>query len=212
MAATAVIVVDLQGDFTTWKNGALAVPGTDWGYIDSVRRATEALKRQGLPVFATQDWHPADHVSFYTNHPGGKPFDLIALGHRSQVLWPPHCVQGTEKAGLLLEETLFEAIVQKGRDRNFDSYSGFKDDGGSPTGLEELLQGCGVRELIVYGIATDYCVKATALDAVAAGFRVSVVEPLCRGVAPDTTAAALAAMREMGAAVVSGLEALKGLA
>lgn len=212
MAAKAVIVVDLQGDFTTWKNGALAVPGTDRGYIDSVRRATEALKRRGLAVFATQDWHPVDHVSFYTNHPGSKPFDVIRLEHRSQVLWPPHCVQGTANAALLLDESLFEAVVQKGDDRRFDSYSGFKDDGGSPTGLEELLQGRGVREVIVYGIATDYCVKATAEDAVAAGLRVTVVEPLCRGVAPDTTAAALAAMRATGAAVVSGLEALKGLA
>jgi nicotinamidase/pyrazinamidase len=77
MAAKAVIVVDVQGDFTTWKNGALAVPGTDRGFIETVRRATEALKRQGIPVFATQDWHPADHVSFHTSHPGGKPFDVI---------------------------------------------------------------------------------------------------------------------------------------
>lgn len=203
METTAVIVVDVQGDFTTWKKGALAVPGTDEGFIEKVRRATEVYKRRGLPIIATQDWHPPDHVSFFTNHPGRKPFDLIPLGNRSQVLWPPHCVQGTGKAGLLLEETLFEAIVQKGKDKHFDSYSGFRDDGGSPTGLEPLLKQRSITELIIYGIATDYCVQATVLDAVAAGFRVRVVEGLCRGVAPATTAAALAALRKAGVEVLN---------
>jgi nicotinamidase/pyrazinamidase len=205
MKAKGVIVVDVQGDFTTWKNGALAVPGTDRGFIENVRRATETLKRQCIPVFATQDWHPADHISFHTSHPGRKPFDVVELENGKQVLWPPHCIQGTENAGLLIDPSLFEAVVQKGKDRRFDSYSGFQDDGGSPTELDGLLKARRLGEVLVYGIATDYCVKATALDAVGAGYRVTVVESLCRGVAPDTTAAALAALRVGGVAVVGSL-------
>jgi nicotinamidase/pyrazinamidase len=206
MEERGVIVADVQADFTTWKNGALAVPGTDEDYVEQVRRATEALKHQGLVVFGIQDWHPPDHISFFTNHPGRKPFDLLEVENREQVLWPPHCVQGTAGAELLLDPSVFAAIVQKGKDRRFDSYSGFKDDGGHPTGLDALLQGRRIREVIVYGIATDYCVKATALDAAAAGFGVVVVEPLCRGVAPDTTAAALAVMRSKGVAVVQSVQ------
>ncbi len=128
---------------------------------------------------------------------------MIALGTRTQVLWPPHCVQGSANAGLLLEEALFEAVVQKGKDKNHDSYSGFRDDGGSATELNDLLQHRRLTELIVYGIATDYCVKATAEDGAKAGYRVTVVETLCRGVAPDTTAAALKARRAAGVAVVT---------
>ncbi|MFO7707461.1 MAG: isochorismatase family protein [Desulfobacterales bacterium] len=206
MENKGVIVADVQADFTTWKNGALAVPGTDRGFIDHVRRATEAFKRQGFVVFAIQDWHPADHVSFFTNHPGRKPFDLIEIENRKQVLWPPHCVQGTANAGLLLDASLFEAVVQKGKDRRFDSYSGFQDDGGGPTELGKLLKSRGIRDLIIYGLATDYCVKATALDAAAAGYRVTVVESLCRGITPETTAAALEAMRSGGIAMVESLQ------
>ena len=205
MEARGVIVADVQADFTTWKNGALAVPGTGEDYVEQVRRATEALKRQGAVVFGIQDWHPADHISFYTNHSGRKPFDLLEVGNRKQVLWPPHCVQGTAGAGLLLDTALFAAVVQKGKDRRFDSYSAFQDDGGAPTELEGLLKARGIRELIIYGLATDYCVKATALDAVAAGCRVTVIESLCRGITPETTAAALAEMRAAGVAVVPDL-------
>ncbi|MCU0560460.1 MAG: isochorismatase family protein [Desulfobacterales bacterium] len=203
MESKGVIVADVQADFTTWKHGALAVPGTDRAFIDQVRRATAAYKRQGHAVFAVQDWHPPDHVSFFTNHPGRKPFELIAIGNRSQVLWPPHCIQGTAGAALLLAEPLFEAVVQKGTDRRFDSYSGFKDDGGAATELDGLLQRRGLRELIIYGLATDYCVKATALDAAAAGYRVAVVASLCRGITPATTAAALETMRAAGIGIAA---------
>lgn len=205
MEARGVIVADVQADFTTFKNGALAVPGTGEDYVEQVRRATEALKRQGLLVFGVQDWHPADHISFFTNHSGRKAFDLLEIENRKQVLWPPHCVQGTAGAGLLLDGSLFAAVVQKGKDRRYDSYSAFQDDGGAPTELHGLLKARGIRALIIYGLATDYCVKATALDAVAAGYRVTVIESLCRGITPDTTAAALAEMRAAGVAVVPDL-------
>jgi nicotinamidase/pyrazinamidase len=140
MKTMAVIVVDLQGDFTTWKKGALAVEGTDAAFIEKLRKATATLKRSGHAVFATQDWHPADHVSFYTNHPGRKPFDVVDVRNKKQVLWPPHCVQGSQNAKLFLDERLLDAIVKKGKGRRYDSYSGFQDDGGARTEMDGLLK------------------------------------------------------------------------
>jgi len=202
----AVIVVDLQGDFTTVKKGALAVEGTDQAYVDRVRQATESLRKKGYPIYATQDWHPADHVSFYINHPGKKPFDVIDVAGKKQVLWPPHCVQKTENAKVLLDNKMFAAIVKKGKDKKYDSYSGFQDDGGARTELNELLKKAGIKEVIVYGLATDYCVKATALDALKAGYKVTVIEGLSKGVAPDTTLKALEEMRQNGVTVKTGLD------
>jgi nicotinamidase/pyrazinamidase len=196
-----VIVVDIQGDFTTMKKGSLAVKGTDKDFIDKVRKATDALKKKGYLIFATQDWHPKDHISFYTNHKGKKPFEVIKINGRTQVLWPPHCVQGTDNAKLLLDKGLFVAVVKKGQDKNFDSYSGFKDDGGAKTGMDKILKKNGIKKLIIYGIATDYCVKATAVDAADAGYKVTVIEGLCKGVAPKTTAQALKEMKAKGIAI-----------
>jgi len=193
-----VIVVDLQGDFTTWKKGSLAVPGTDSSFVDKVQKATHALKEKGYLILATQDWHPRDHISFCTNHENRKPFETVKIGDRTQILWPDHCIQGTENAELLLDERLFASVVKKGQDKRFDSYSGFQDDGGVKTQMDEILKKNRVKELIVYGIATDYCVKATAIDAANAGYKVTVIEDLCRGVAPETTASALKEMSEKG--------------
>jgi nicotinamidase/pyrazinamidase len=198
MKTMGVIVVDVQGDFTTWRKGALAVEGTDAAFIETLRKATEELKQAGHAVFATQDWHPADHISFYTNHPGRKPFDVVDVRNKKQVLWPPHCVQGTKNAELILDDTLFDAVVRKGQDRRYDSYSGFQDDGRARTEMDSLLKKRGIQELIVYGIATDYCVKATALDAANAGYKVAVVAGLSRGVSPDTVARALEEMKANG--------------
>ncbi len=201
-----VIVVDVQGDFTTSKKGSLAVPGTDQAFIAKLQQATEALKKKGLPIFATQDWHPKDHISFYTNHPGKKPFDTIQVAGKTQVLWPPHCIQGTENANILLDKNLFVAIVQKGQDKRFDCYSGFVDDGGTKTELDAVLKKNNIKEVVVYGIATDYCVKATAIDAANAGYKVTVIESLCKGVAPDTTEKALEEMRAKGITIKKDLE------
>ena len=187
---TAVIVVDLQGDFTTYKSGSLAVNGTDEAFVEKVKAATKALSEKGYSIYATQDWHPADHVSFFSNHEGKKPFELIQIEGRPQVLWPPHCVQGTQNARILVDNNMFLAVVKKGQDTKYDSYSGFKDDGGANTEMTRILKANDVTDLIVYGIATDYCVKATAVDAANAGFNVTVIEGLCKGVAPDTTAKA----------------------
>ncbi len=194
-----VLVVDVQGDFTTHKDGSLAVPGSDAAYVDAVRRSTRVLRDAGLPVYATQDWHPREHMSFYTNHPGAEPFQAVELDDgRTHMVWPPHCVQHTEGAELLVDRALLHRVVQKGTDPRHDSYSGFRDDGGADTGLDAALRKDGIRTLVVYGIATDYCVKATAIDARKAGYDVVVVAELCRGVAPDTSKAALDEMRAQG--------------
>ena len=201
-----VIVVDLQGDFTTYKNGSLAVEGTDEAFVNKVRKVTQELRAKGYPIIGTQDWHPADHISFYSNHAGKKPFEAIQIDGRTQVLWPPHCVQETENARVLTDNNLFLAIVKKGKDKKYDSYSGFQDDGGAKTEMNQILQKNGIKELIVYGIATDYCVKATAIHAAAAGFKVTVIEGLSRGVAPDTTAKALEEMKAKGVIIKPDLE------
>jgi nicotinamidase/pyrazinamidase len=201
-----VIVVDVQGDFTTLKKGSLAVNGTDSAYVQQVQETTEALSKEGFLVFGTQDWHPADHVSFFTNHTGKKAFDVIQIDGRTQVLWPPHCVQGTENAEVLVDNNLFLAIVKKGKDKRYDSYSGFQDDGGAKTEMDEVLKRNGVKKVVVYGIATDYCVKATAVDAANAGYKVAVVESLCRGVAPDTSEKALKEMEEKGVVILKEMD------
>ena len=203
---TGVIVVDMQGDFTTYKNGSLAVAGTDEVFVNKVEKVTQELSAKGYPIFGTQDWHPADHISFFSNHSGKKPFEAIQIEDRTQVLWPPHCVQGTENARVLTDNNLFLAIVKKGKDKQFDSYSGFQDDGGAKTEMNQILQKNGIKELIVYGIATDYCVKATAIDAAAAGYKVTVIEGLSKGVAPDTTAKALEEMKAKGIIVKTDLD------
>lgn len=210
---TGVIVVDVQGDFTTAKKGSLAVNGTNQAFIDKVEKATQDLGGKGFIIFGTQDWHPADHVSFFTNHEGKKPFEVIKIDGRSQVLWPPHCIQGTENARVLVDNNLFQAIVKKGKDPKYDSYSGFQDDGGAKTEMDAVLKRNGVRKVVVYGIATDYCVKATAIDAADAGYKVIVVEDLCRGVAPETSKKAVEEMKAKGITVIKELdiEKIKGL-
>ena len=199
---TGVIVVDVQADFTELKSGALAVPETDAPYIDAVEKTTRRYQEQGMPVYFTQDWHPADHVSFYTNHPDTEPLQVIEVDGRSQVMWPPHCVQDTAGAEILIPVTESAKTVRKGVDRRYDSYSGFSDDGGHRTELENLLQQDGIKRLIIYGLATDYCVKATVLDALEAGYQVELVLDLCRGVSPETTESAIQEMKAKGATII----------
>jgi nicotinamidase/pyrazinamidase len=201
-----VIVVDVQGDFTKFKNGSLAVEGTDEAYVKMVEDSTKKLKATGFPIFATQDWHPANHLSFYTNHPGKKAFDVIKLHGKDQVLWPPHCVQNTPGAEILLDKKLFKATVKKGMDTQYDSYSGFQVGGGKKTEMDKLLKKNKIKTVVVYGIATDYCVKATALDAAAAGYKVIFIKNLCRGVAPDTSQKAVEEMKAKGVIAFDDLD------
>ncbi len=201
-----VIVVDVQGDFTKLKNGSLAVDGTDEAYIKAVEESAKRLKETGFPIYATQDWHPANHVSFFTQHQGKKPFEVIKLHGKDQVLWPPHCVQNTPGAEILLDKRLFKAVVRKGMDPKYDSYSGFQDDGGKKTDMDKLLKKDKTKKVVVYGIATDYCVRATALDAVEAGYKVFMIKNLCRGVAPDTSQKAIEGMQAKGIVVLEDLD------
>ena len=200
---TGVIVVDVQGDFTELKSGSLAVPGTDADYISAVQRATQRFLQQGLRLYFTQDWHPAEHISFFTNNPGTEPLQVKEINGRPQVMWPPHCVQDSPGAMILIAADRPVQTVRKGMDPNFDSYSGFADDGGHTTEMNSLLQKDGIKKVMVYGLATDYCVKATALHALEAGYEVDLIVDLCRGVSPDTTAEALKEMEARGVSIIS---------
>jgi nicotinamidase/pyrazinamidase len=192
----ALIVVDLQNDFC--PGGALAVPGGD-EIIPLVNRLLPRFDR----VVATQDWHPREHGSFAANHPGKKPGDVITLAGLPQILWPVHCVESTPGAELhpRLDRSRIEAIFRKGTDPQIDSYSGFFDNGRRhATGLGDYLRRQGVSEVYLCGLATDYCVKCTALDAVSLGLKTHLIPEACRGVnlQPDDADRALAEMQARG--------------
>ena len=197
--ARALIVVDVQNDFL--PGGALAVPDGD-----AVVSPINALMTSFDLVFATQDWHPRDHGSFAANHPGRQIGDVIDLNGLQQVLWPVHCVQETPGAEFApgLDVARFTAIFRKGMDPTVDSYSGLYDNGHRhATGLGDALRSRGVREVSVCGLATDYCVKFTALDALRDGFAVTLIERACRGVnlKPGDVARAVEAMRAAGVTI-----------
>jgi nicotinamidase/pyrazinamidase len=197
----ALILVDIQNDFL--PGGALAVARGD----EVIPVANRVSPRFEL-VVATQDWHPRDHGSFAANHPGKKVGDVIDLNGLPQVLWPVHCVQGSRGAefGPALDVSRVSRVIRKGADPAIDSYSGFFDNGyRKSTGLADYLRERRVDEVFVMGLATDYCVKFTALDAVQrAGLRASLIEDGCRGVnlRPDDSDAAIAAMRGAGVGIV----------
>lgn len=192
--AASLIIVDVQNDFL--PGGSLAVADGD-----KIVPVINSIMEQFGPenIILTQDYHPADHGSFASNN-DADPFTLGTLGDRPQMMWPDHCVQDTEgvKFSADLDVPEDSAVVRKGRDSAYDSYSGFRDDGGAETALEEMLVGRDSRIVYVCGLATDYCVKATALDAVSQGHNVKVIIDACRGVAPDTTEAAIREMQAAG--------------
>lgn len=196
----ALILVDIQNDFC--PGGALAV-----GEGDQVVEVANRVASGFELVVATQDWHPPEHKSFAANHEGCSPGQVIDLGGLDQVLWPVHCVQGSSGAAFHddLELAAVARVFQKGTDPDIDSYSGFFDNGHrKSTGLADYLRSRDVDRVFVLGLATDYCVKLTALDAVAEGFAVTLVEDGCRGVelAEGDVDRALAEMREAGVDVV----------
>ncbi len=173
-----LIAVDVQRDFL--PGGALAVSDGD-----AVTPIINRLGRLFGHVLLTQDWHPADHVSFAANQPGRAPFETVDLPYGRQVLWPDHCVQGTDGAGFApgLELPRAELVIRKGFRSAVDSYSAFTEaDRRTPTGLAGYLRERGLRRLFLAGLATDFCVAWSALDARAAGFEVHVIEDACRGI------------------------------
>ncbi|MCS7281444.1 MAG: isochorismatase family protein [Desulfobacterota bacterium] len=205
----AVILVDLQADFTEFYKGALPVPGTDLEYLRKVEEAVRSLKNEGLLIVASQDWHPPDHISFFTNHLGKRPYEEIVIGDRKQILWPPHCVQDTKGAEIVVDTRLIDWVVKKGQNPLYDSYSAFCDDGGFETGLELFLKERGIGELIIFGLATDYCVLATVTDAKARGYEVCFLDELSKGVDPVTAKEAIDKMERMGVRVYRSLADLK---
>ena len=202
-----LILVDIQNDFL--QGGALAVPDGD-----AVIPIANKLQAVFPLVVATQDWHPANHGSFAINHPGKKTFEQIDLNGLPQTLWPAHCVQNTPGAAFAagLKQDRIAKVFQKGTDAGIDSYSGLFDNGHrKSTGLGEWLKQKGVTEVFGCGLATDYCVKFTALDAVQFGFKTFLVEDASRGVnlRPDDVKIAIAEMNRAGVVIVQSADILE---
>jgi nicotinamidase/pyrazinamidase len=193
---TVLVIVDVQVDFCA--GGSLAVPEAE-----AILPVVNGLMHEFRRVIVTQDWHPSGHVSFASSHPGKSPFSRITLPYGEQILWPDHCIAGTDGAAFhpRLEVPPSAGIVRKGVHPNVDSYSAFVEaDGTTPVGLDPLLRTADVREIVLAGLATDFCVLHTALDARRLGYDVTVIEAGCRGI--DTDGSVAAAWERMDAAGV----------
>lgn len=208
--ATALVLVDLQNDFC--PGGRLAVARGD-EVVPVANRLLDAKERFDV-VVATQDWHPQDHGSFASKHPGKRPGEVIELNGLRQILWPDHCVQGSPGAEFhpSLRRSAVDRVFRKGDDPSVDSYSGFFDNGRrKATGLGQFLHEEGVGRVLVLGLATDYCVKFTALDAASLGFETRLVLDGCRGVnlRPSDSDEAVAELRRAGVGLTSSAEWLQ---
>jgi len=191
-----LLIIDVQNDFC--PGGALAVPQGD-----AIVPAINRLARSFAHVVLTQDWHPPGHASFASSHPGKRPFDAIEVSYGTQILWPDHCVQGTQGAGFhpKLDIPHAELVLRKGFRSTVDSYSAFREnDRRTLTGLAGYLRERGLDRVIMCGLATDFCVAFSAIDGRQAGFDVSVVTSACRGI--DVEGSLARAMRSMNEAGV----------
>ncbi len=194
--SAALIVVDVQNDFL--EGGALAVEGGS-EVIPVINRLASAFEN----IVITQDWHPAGHASFASSHADKKPFETMPLAYGNQVLWPDHCVQGTAGAelGKALHLPTAQLVIRKGFHKGIDSYSAFEEaDHATSTGLAGYLKARGIDTVFVTGLATDFCVAWTAMDARKAGFEVFVIEDATRAIDLDSSLAA--AWNQMAAAQV----------
>ncbi|MCB5199103.1 bifunctional nicotinamidase/pyrazinamidase [Loktanella sp. TSTF-M6] len=194
---SALIVIDVQNDFC--PGGALAVSGGN-----DIVTGINALMDDFSTVILTQDWHPAGHSSFASSHPGQAPMDLITMPYGPQVLWPDHCVQGTAGAAFHPDlRTDGDLIIRKGYNPAIDSYSAFfENDQTTPTGLEGYLKSRGITRLTMVGLALDFCVNYSAVDAARLGFDVTVREDLTRAIDMNGSRdAALTAMQDAGARI-----------
>jgi nicotinamidase/pyrazinamidase len=211
-ARDALVAVDVQPDFM--PGGALPVPEGD-AVVPVVNRLLDLFAVSA----ATQDWHPAGHLSFASSHPGGAPFSQVTAHYGEQTLWPDHCVQGTPGAELhpALRAERFALVLRKGWRRGVDSYSAFtENDRRTVTGLAGWLRDHGIRRVFLAGLATDFCVGWSGLDALDHGFEVVLVTDACRGIGipgaaggADSTTEMLGRLRERGAAFVTS-DALRG--
>lgn len=200
----ALLLIDIQNDFL--PGGSLAVPEGDL-IIPIVNR----LQGRFDLVVATQDWHPANHKSFASNHEGKQPFETTELLGLPQVLWPDHCLQGSPGADFApaLETNRIEAIFRKGTNPEIDSYSGFYDNGRlKSTGLADYLRGKGVSQLYLAGLAADYCVYYSAKDALSVGFETYLIEDATRPISQEGYEAARADMLAKGGKMIQSSELL----
>lgn len=201
---SALLLIDIQNDFC--PGGALAV--TDGNAVVPV---ANRLMTMFPHVIATRDWHPQGHISFASAHPGAKPLETVTVPYGEQVLWPDHCVPGTAGAEFHpgLDTSRLDLILHKGARKELDSYSAFfENDRTTPTGLAGYLSGLGVSTVFLAGLATDYCVFASAIDARELGLSVVLVEDACRGVdfPAGNVTSALSRMRERGVSIVTSDE------
>ncbi len=190
-AAAALVVVDVQNCFVT--GGTLPVKGGE-EVVPVINKLAEKFEN----VIVTQDWHTPAHTSFASSHPGKKPFETIKLAYGTQVLWPDHCIQGTDDAALHKDLKLPTAqlVIRKGFHKEVDSYSAFEEaDRKTLTGLAGYLKARGIRQVYVTGLATDFCVAWTAMDARKAGFVVAVIEDATRAI--DLNGSLAAAWKDM---------------
>ncbi len=197
---SALILIDLQNDF--FPGGALGVPGAD-----AIFPHANDLQHYFNHIIATQDWHPHRHKSFASSHAGKKIFEVINLNGHEQVLWPDHCVQHSTGAALhpALDTRRIEKIIYKGSDLDIDSYSGFFDNAHQKnTGLDAYLKQQNIQHLFITGLATDYCVLYTVLDAIDLGYAVTVIQDACFGInkTPGDIDKALTAMQNKGAKII----------
>ena len=206
----ALIIVDVQNDFCS--GGTLVVPEGE--RVVPIINGLIASNKFNL-IIGTKDWHPADHKSFASNWQGKKVFDIVKLNDSDQILWPDHCRRLSEGAQFHpdLNVARFNVIIHKGTNPEVDSYSAFKDnDGTTVTGLWGLLQENMIEEIYICGLATDYCVQATAIDAATisenedTGEKIIVIEDACRGVALESTAKALVEMKKSGIKIIKSTE------
>lgn len=177
----ALILIDIQNDFL--PGGSLAVP-----HGDAIIPVVNAIQNKFELVVATQDWHPAPHKSFASNHSGKQTFEVIQLNGLEQVLWPDHCIQGSNGAELAgsVDWNKTEAIFRKGTNPEIDSYSGFYDNGHlKSTGMADYLRGRNVKEVYIVGLAADYCVYFTAKDALAEKFKTVIIEDATRAISNE---------------------------
>lgn len=200
----ALIIVDVQNDFI--PGGALAVREGD-----QVVPLINTLQQKFKYVIATQDFHPADHGSFAANHPGRKPGELIELAGLPQILWPVHCVQGSKGADFHqdLDQSQWTVVFQKGKNPEVDSYSGFFDNARrGDTGLGDYLKSKGIEQVFVCGLALDYCVKFTALDAKSLGFETALIVDATRAVNldPKDGDSAIGEMEKAGITILTSKE------
>ncbi len=197
-ANEAILVIDVQNDFC--PGGALAVAGGD----EIVAPINALVPEFPVRVF-TQDWHPANHMSFASQHEGKDPFSLTEMRYGPQVLWPDHCIIGSEGAAFhpKLDTRTADLVIRKGFRCEIDSYSAFfENDHETPTGLEGYLRTRGVERVALVGLATDFCVNYSAVDAARLGFKVTVIESLCRAIDMDgSLAAARQGMSDVGVAL-----------